>query len=334
MMEMRLYTINFFIAGIVGIPLVVAFFSHSFSSLPHQSSSVTSHDRVSPFVFVSDTQDPLWVETLFLEENRNTEARARIFESILADQPAALFHCGDLVALGSLGSEWGVIDSFLTQLRSRSIPFYPALGNHDLLLFPRIGRENFAKRSPVDATTGYVRRLGPVAVIMLNSNFFYLCGAEERRQQAWYEETLDALDADSDVKWIIVGCHHSPYTNSTIISPSSSVQQHFVPAYVKSRKGVLFLSGHSHAFEHFIHSGKDFMVIGGGGGLQHPLRRGSEARWTDLFPENSSLRRFHYLRCSIERGELVVEVQMLTKNFSGTETIYRVSFPDHQEVSP
>jgi hypothetical protein len=36
----------------------------------------------------------------------------------------------------------------------------------------------------------------------------------------------------------------------------------------------LFLSGHCHGFEHYKIGGKDFMVIGGGGGLHQPLKQG------------------------------------------------------------
>jgi hypothetical protein len=124
------------------------------------------------------------------------------------------------------------------------------------------------------------------------------------------------LDADAEIQFIIVCCHHSPFTNSRIVKPSTEVQNKFVPAFIESRKSHLFLSGHAHAFEHFKVKGKDFMVIGGGGGLTQPLRQ-SIGSLTDLAADYKPM--FHYLTVAPAGDHLDVISYHLRKDFSGFE---------------
>ena len=136
----------------------------------------------------------------------------------------------------------------------------------------RKGEANFQKRFPEHVRTGYVNVTDSVAVIMLNSNFGKLTQLDQKKQQTWYDSTLVALDADDKIKAVIVTCHHPPYSNSKLVGSSKTVQQRFVASFILAKKSSLFITGHSHAFEHFHVKGKDFVVIGGGGGLHHPLR--------------------------------------------------------------
>src|ERR1700742_961630 len=107
----------------------------------------------------------------------------------------------------------------------------------------------------------------------------------------WYKSTLSSLDNNTAIKTIIVSCHHAPYTNSTIVGCSKPVQQYFVPAYIQTKKCRLFITGHAHAFEHFKSQGKDFLVIGGGGGLHQPLDT-SNSCISDLVSKYKPM--FHY----------------------------------------
>lgn len=215
--------------------------------------------------FVSDTQSPMFPETIALPRNNNELARSKIFDSIFRFRPHSVFHLGDLVSLGFWDGTWKAIDAFGEQLQTLGKGFYPVLGNHELMLFAESGEVNFQKRFPHASRTGYMRRVGPLAVLLLNSNFSVLTADEQAEQLSWYQETLRELDKDSTVGMVVVACHHSPYTNSKIVSPSGDVQESFVPPFLQSAKARIFLSGHAHAAEHFRISTKDFLVIGGGG---------------------------------------------------------------------
>src|SRR5215212_2004249 len=48
--------------------------------------------------FVSDTQTPIWVESIFLKNQSNARATGIIFNEILRKQPQALFILDDVVS--------------------------------------------------------------------------------------------------------------------------------------------------------------------------------------------------------------------------------------------
>jgi len=278
-------------------------------------------------VFVSDTQSPIFIETLVIPSNRNAAARDLILAQILRDNPNAVFHLGDMIAIGFFEATWRAMDGFLARARAAAVPVFPTLGNHELMLFPSYGVEQFFDRFPWYRNTGYVVRIGKLAVILLNSNFGQLSDRERAFQLSWLDSTLAFMESDTTVAAVIMGCHHSPFTNSTIVSPSKMVEESFVPRFLRYAKCRLFLSGHCHAFEHFRRGGKDFLVIGGGGGLQQPLLTGSERRWEDLFPEETQKRMFHYIRCRIAARGFDITVRMVKPDFSGFEDSYALSLP-------
>lgn len=277
---------------------------------------------------ISDTQSPLWYEALFVARNRNEEATEMLIRHIAQDTTlSALFHFGDVTESSSRSSSWERIDTLLALLRKRQCALYATPGNHDYLYTSRGGEEQFRKRFSSYTKTGMIVRLQRLAVILLNSNFSNLTDEEQRIQENWYRCQLDSLETDSTVVAVIVGCHHAPYTNNTIIRPSKEVEERFVAPFLQYQKCKIFLSGHSHAIEHFRKDGKEFLVIGGGGGLQHRLLTGKEQKWTDLFPLQQPKRMFHYLRIKMRGSELILTVFMVKDDFSGIEPVYTFTVP-------
>jgi hypothetical protein len=171
----------------------------------------------------------------------------------------------------------------------------------------------FQERFPEHVSTGYVEVKDSIAVVLLNSNFGRLSAEEDATQVRWYKETLQKLDADSSIHFIISGCHHSPYTNSKIVGANKDVQQKFVPLFLASKKSKLFITGHSHNYEHYQMGGKDFFVIGGGGGLHQPLRTG-EGTLPDLSCDYKP--QFHYLTVKRRGDKLNVSSIQLKNDFS------------------
>ena len=276
--------------------------------------TITAQNKTPVIAFASDTQEPMWVEKLWLRPNNNLLATKMIFKDVDSLRPKAFFILGDVVSLGKSKKAWKHIDRYIGQLVKDSIPVYATLGNHEVMFNAKKGVRNFKKRFPAYDPSGYTEVIDSVAVILLNSNFAKMPATDIAQQNGWYEAKLNALDNAPAIKMIIVGCHHSPYTNSTIVNPSEAVRQNFVPPFIKSKKAVLFLSGHSHNFESFKMQGKTFLVIGGGGGLHQPLRANNETMH-DLAagykPE------FHYLTISRVQEKLEVTSRRLKPNFSG-----------------
>ena len=281
--------------------------------------------------FAADTQAPMFVEKLWLRTHNNRKATQLLFEDIVVRKPAAFFLLGDIVNLGYSNRQWKPIDKYLEALRNHHIPVHAILGNHEVMGRAREGVRKFQQRFPDHEPTGYIVRLGNVAIVLVNSNFSSLSINEDAKQMTWYKNTLQTLDEDTEINFIITGCHHSPYTNSRIVKPSKEVETKFVPVFLHSRKSCLFLSGHCHAYEHYKVEGKDFMVIGGGGGLKQPLRQGI-GTLADIALDYKPL--FHYVTAEILDEELIVTSYHIKKDFSGFEegrkiTIKKASVASH-----
>ena len=274
-------------------------------------------------IFLSDTQQPMWIETLRLTEHENEKATKTIFRAIQCESTAVgIFHLGDVTSIGMTDSNWKLFDEFHKDLH---VPVYPVIGNHDYYLFQEQALEQFKKRFPKIPTTWYSVVIKSVGVIVLNSNFPKLSDDEHNQQLQWYHEQLARFEYDSIITSVIVLCHHSPYTNSTIVYPSQDVQQKFLVPFFMYNKTSVFMSGHAHAYEHFQKMGKELFVIGGGGGLLHPLLTGKRQRFPDLFSQQSTMRFFHYIECSIQPHLLLFSVRKLRNDFSGFDTVDSIS---------
>ena len=272
--------------------------------------------RRKEIIFVADTQAPIWVETLVLKNRGNVKATELILRNIIERKPECIFFLGDLVSLGYKISAWWLIDKFLEKIKQESIAAYAILGNHELMARYKTGERRFQQRFPEHVRTGYYKIVDGVAVILLNSNFSRMSLAEQKRQDEWYHKVIPAFENNPDVKAIIVGTHHPPYSNSLLVGFSKEVQQRFVPAYVKCSKAALFLTGHSHAFEYFKSEEKDFLIIGGGGGLAHPLSK-KIGRFEDIADNYKPF--FHYLCVTRNENHLSVISQRLKDDFSSFE---------------
>lgn len=275
-------------------------------------------------VFASDTQAPMLVETILLKPDHNRTATRMVFNDILKAKPASVFLLGDVVNLGYSKKQWRPMDRYLQTLRDNNIPVHAVLGNHEVMGQPGKGQRKFQKRFPDHVRTGYVQVVDSIAVVMLNSNFGSLTKEEDAQQVQWYKQTLKALDADSSVLFVISGCHHSPFTNSKVVGSSKAVQQRFVQPFLQSQKSRLFLTGHCHGFEHFQVEGKDFMVIGGGGGLHQPLNEGNGAL-SDLAINYKPT--FHYLTVKRAGDRLQVTSVALKKDFTAFDQGLQLDIP-------
>ncbi|HUC79974.1 MAG TPA: metallophosphoesterase, partial [Flavisolibacter sp.] len=163
--------------------------------------------------FAADTQAPMFVETILLRKHNNKKATELLFADVLQRNPSAFFLLGDLVNLGYSNRQWKPIDRYVDALRKKEIPVHAILGNHEVMGRPREGMRKFQQRFPDHQPTGYTVCQKNVAVVLVNSNFSTLSVNEEVSQTLWYKSTLERLDEDNSIDFVITGCHHSPYTN-------------------------------------------------------------------------------------------------------------------------
>ena len=249
-------------------------------------------------VFLADCQAPLWIEQIFLKNENNIQASDSLFIRIIRREPSAVFLLGDMVANGSSNSSWKRFDEFLRSLKSKKIQYYATPGNHEYFLSNKKGSQNFKVRFQLQNENFVVQIVDSIAIILLNSNFGKITMSEKNEMISNYENTLYLLDELPTVKYILVCTHYSPYTNSSIVSPSEEVERMLVPQYLQSKKAFLFLSGHSHNLELFKQKRKYFFVIGGGGGLKQELEPLEKRRYQEIY---KNVERYRFFFVTVER---------------------------------
>ena len=310
--------------GLLALTILV-FWNSAFSVRLADTSARANGDTLT-FCFISDTQEPLWFERVFVKYNDNARARGLILDTILALNPKGVIHLGDEVGTGSENDTWREIDEFVGRLRQQNVEFLPIPGNHEYLYSSKQGIANFKRRYPDARVTGYSRQFGSIVIVLVNSNFTELTKVEKTEQLAWYQKTLRGFETDTSVDFVIVGCHRPPFTNSKVVSGSKEIRDSYLPEFYKSRKCKLFVSGHSHAFEHFTYHGKDFLVLGGGGGLQHQLKTGKDAEYKDVFSDSLQKRMFHFVYLRSVPDTLTVGLMMLRNDFGGFDYFPQLNF--------
>lgn len=260
----------------------------------------------SEIAFISDIQEPIYLENLFNKVKKDFSGTRALFNDISTRKPKSLFLLGDIVAFGSSNKSWEKIDKQLLILKSKKIPYFAIPGNHDYMILSSLAIPNYLKHFPENSLYGYSKIVDSLGIVMLNSNFSKLSDLVIKNQNNWLDNILDSLSKLSTVKSIIVCTHHSPYTNSTIVSSSIEVQQNFLPIFKKYKKAKLFLTGHSHNLEHFKESDKDYLVLGGGGGAMQNLRT-SDFIKDDLIQTNQRLIYFYLIIKQFNNELIIIE---------------------------
>lgn len=140
------------------------------------------------------------------------------------------------------------------------VPFYPALGNHDVRTddgAPYL--QAFALPREPGGERYYTFRHGPAQFWALDSTQSLRPGSP---QYAW----LAADAAASTARWRIAFFHHPPFS-SGLHGPHGAIRRDLVPLF--SALGFdLVLNGHDHHYERFHpQGGVTYLISGGGGGL-------------------------------------------------------------------
>jgi Icc-related predicted phosphoesterase len=278
------------------------------ASLATYNGDITSRKDIPFFILVGDTQRTSGFEILAGRE-QNDAPRQLVLDKIAEENPAFLVILGDLVFQGDDPSQWERFDEFAASIRQREIPVFPLLGNHEYFGSHKKAIDLFFSRFPhLHGEFWNAVRFGPVAVVLLDSNFERMGRDLVDRQDSWYKEKLAEYEKDSGVKTVVVCCHHAPFTNSTVVSDDAEVQQRLVEPFKSASKAKLFFTGHCHSYERFALFGKQFVVSGGGGGPRQKLETDPQKRrHQDQYP-GREIREFHFCKVSLEQQGLRVQM--------------------------
>jgi 3',5'-cyclic AMP phosphodiesterase CpdA len=146
-----------------------------------------------------------------------------------------------------------------TRLTRRGAELVPALGNHDY----GSGRPDALMRRLGRAHRHYVERVGPVRLVVLDSN------RVTPRQTRWLRGTLRRTPAG--VRWTIATMHHPAYSGG-FHGSTLAVRRAWSPLF--SRFHVpLVLAGHDHDYQRTREIRGVTYVVSGGGAKTRPTGR-------------------------------------------------------------
>ncbi len=184
--------------------------------------------------------------------------------------------CGDLVYPDGDASltKRSVIDPYAPVLKDATL--VPALGNHDVQsgegmdIMRQLGRNN----------AWYVEKVGPVRIIVLDSNRI-----GNAQQLAWLRGVL-AEKQEPDT-WTIAAMHHAPYSAGDHGNNRNVIKQ-WVPLFEQADV-PLVVAGHDHDYQRSKELDGITYIVSGGGAKLRPVGResftavsASKLHYTDL----------------------------------------------------
>jgi acid phosphatase type 7 len=264
-----------------------------------------------PFRFVA------YGDTRF-HDPKNTDAanppvRVALVQAIAEANPAFICFTGDIVYNGYDLNDWKVWDTETSIWRDKSIPVYPALGNHDLHGDEKVALGNYFQRFPdLKNSRYYSLRAANTLTLVLDSSLNEISGP----QGQWLAAKLDSIPQDVDFVFLMF--HHPPYTSSSdakLFSGGHSArsgEQHLAKMLeerqVHARARFVVFSGHVHNYERHEHGGVTYFVSGGGAAHAYPIERAPGD------PFQSKEINYHYLLVEVDHQQLKITMNRLELN--------------------
>jgi len=231
------------------------------------------------FATVPEGEHPFSFAVVGDTQNTENPAHRPIVERIIAQKPDLVFNTGDVVSDGRDMREWDPFFRINSDLM-RSVPYYPALGNHDrhadlyFDFFALPGNEAY-----------YSFNRGAAHFVVLDSpgphdpetNQPLTKEEHQRLEQAWEDYwqrqmqwLKEDLAASAQAKYVFVFFHYPPY--SVLKSRLEGAQQ------LRERLGTVFqdnkvsavFNGHDHHYHRAAAGGVQFVTAGVSGGRARP----------------------------------------------------------------
>jgi Icc-related predicted phosphoesterase len=240
----------------------------------------------------------------------NPPVRQALVQAIATENPAFVCFTGDIVYNGNDADDWKTWDNETSIWRSKSIPVYPALGNHDLHGDEKIALGNYFQRFPdLKNSRYYSVRAANTLILVLDSALEEISGP----QGQWLAAKLDSVPADVDFVFLMF--HHPPYTSSSddkkfggghsARSHEQALAKMLEERQAHARFRLVVFSGHVHNYERHEHGGVTYFVTGGGAAHAYPIERAPDD------PFQSKEINYHYLVVQVDHQELKVTMNRL-----------------------
>ena len=258
----------------------------------------------------------------------NPPVRRALVQAIAQTNPAFICFTGDIVYNGNDVDDWKVWDSETKIWRDKSIPIFPALGNHDLHGKQQVALGNYFTRFPqLKGSRYYSVRVANILLLVLDSSLEEITGP----QGEWLAAKLDHVP--SDVDFVLIMDHHPPYTSSSdekmfggghsARASEQALAKMLEERQEHARYRMVFFSGHVHNYERHEHGGITYFVSGGGAAHAYPIPRAAGD------PFQSKEINYHFLL--VETGPQSLKVTMNRLQLTGGKATW--SAPDEVRIS-
>lgn len=198
---------------------------------------------------------------VFGDTRSNPQMHAAIVARIAAASPWLVLHTGDLVADGSLASEWDAFLKIEAPLM-RIAPLYPTLGNHE-----NSGMQYFQIFQLPGNELWYAFDYGDARFIVLDADTYSRAVFEPGgSQRAWLESQL----AGAAGKWLFVSFHVALHSSFAEDPSEVNLRNVLAPLFEKYQVTAVF-NGHYHSYERVLANGVTYIVTGGGGAPLYSL---------------------------------------------------------------
>jgi predicted phosphodiesterase len=248
--------------------------------LPTSTPSATATVTVTPAGAIDVTPGDAGAGFTFAvcgDSRGHPEIYRRVLAAVAADGNEFLVHTGDLVNEGR-ENLWQEVQQVMADF---PLPFYPVPGNHDSL----DGKlDNYLQYSGATAAH-YSFDRPPVHLTMADSHNGGISAAE----LAWLREDLAATT--QSIKMVFL--HHPPFDPDGTDHVMAYGKGPFMALMAEMGVDYVF-AGHIHAYARGERDGVVYLYTGGAGA---PL-------YTDGHPQAF----YHYLRVTVQDGEVTVEV--------------------------
>ncbi|MEO8699716.1 MAG: metallophosphoesterase [Kofleriaceae bacterium] len=219
----------------------------------------------------------------------------RLVDHMLDEGLDAVAVTGDMVLHGSDDADWQRFFGITAELVAQ-VPYYPAVGNHDLGWDGADGsgraEQMFAlPAGPPGRPPGafwYSRDVADVHLVFLDSNAY-----DRPEQVTWLDADLAAA-RKRGVRAILALTHDGPYARG-YHGGNSIARDRYVPVLARYKVDMIF-SGHDHIYQRGEIRGLRYMVSGGGGAPLYGIRCGVPGRPKCKIEDGmaSVAREYHY----------------------------------------
>ena len=229
---------------------------------PEGRGSFTTFPReIEPFGFV-----------VFGDTRSRHDIHERLVERIIKEKPLFVINTGDLVSDGRSIEDWEHFFRINRELM-RTIPYYPALGNHEkdsphyFDFFNLPGNERYYSYVVGDAFFLVLDTEGadyPTPGFIKDKEWFWANQNKDymEKQKAWADRML-GLHKDAGFVFVVF---HSPLFSakrSRIID--AQLRREFWGGIFERHGVQVVFNGHDHHYHHALNNGTHYVVTGGGG---------------------------------------------------------------------